>query len=62
MTEKDLEIQRLRAENARLRHRLHMAITDLNIAMVDSPCRVCANEDAECKPHGGNCVPVWRAL
>lgn len=63
MTEKDLEIQRLRAENARLRHKLNDAILDINAILVQREmCGYCAYCDADCSPHGGNCVPKWRGL
>ena len=63
MTEKDLEVQRLRAENARLRHKLREAVQDLNEIIVnDELCRYCLYCDADCSPHGGNCIPKWRGL
>lgn len=63
MTEKDLEVQRLRAENTRLRHRLSEAILDINEILVEHElCAYCMYCDADCSPHGGNCVPKWRGL
>lgn len=54
MTEKDLEIQRLRAENQRLRR-------DLMLVMeYKMPCAVCAYLDTDdCMPGTHKCNPKW---
>lgn len=70
MTEKDLEIQRLRydlnaaqIENKRLREKLKSALWDISAILADhSLCGYCMYCDADCSPHGGNCVPKWRGL
>lgn len=63
MTEKDLEIQRLRAENDRLRRKLREAILDINAILVEhSFCGYCMYCDADCRPGDGSCVPKWRGM
>lgn len=70
MTEKDLEIQRLRydltmvqTENERLREKLKSALGDISAILADhSLCGYCLYCDADCSPHAGNCVPKWRGL
>lgn len=63
MTEKDLEIQRLRAENASLRRKLSEAILDINAILVQREmCAYCMYCDADCRPGDGNCVPKWRGM
>lgn len=54
MTEKDLEIQRLRAENKRLRDDLRL------VMQYNMPCAVCAYVDSDdCKPTTHKCNPKW---
>jgi hypothetical protein len=56
LAEKDSEIQKLRAENERLRKLLMDYLDEFRL------CRFCANIHADCSPTDGSCKPKWRGL
>lgn len=63
MTEADLELQKLRAQNAELKKTLKAALKDLDYVLVQyEMCAICAYADADCDPESGCCVPKWRGL
>lgn len=63
MTEKDLEIQKLRQEIQRLKEMLRAALKDLDYVLCQyEMCAICAYADADCDPESGRCVPKWRGL
>jgi hypothetical protein len=63
MTEQDLEIQKLRQQNAELKKTLKAALKDLDYCLVQfEMCQICAYADADCDPDAGQCKPKWRGL
>lgn len=56
MTEKDKEIQELRAEVARLK-------TSMNeFVKIYRCCRLCKYMDRDCSPTGAECCPEWGGM
>ena len=63
MTEQDLEIQKLRQQNAELKKTLKAALKDLDYVLCQfEMCQICAYADADCDPDDGQCAPKWRGL
>lgn len=63
MTEQDLEIQKLRQQNAELKKTLKAALKDLDYVLCQfEMCQICAYADADCDPDAGQCIPKWRGL
>lgn len=56
MTEKDKEIQDLRAENQRLKRQIEDYVCEFRV------CRFCKFVHADCTPTGGECHPKWGGL
>ena len=64
MTEQDLEIQKLRQQNAELKKTLKAALKDLYYVLCQyEMCAICAYADSDCDPDTGDkCIPKWRGL
>lgn len=63
MTELDLEVEKLRQQNAELKKTLKAALKDLDYCLVQfEMCQICAYADADCDPDAGQCAPKWRGL
>ena len=56
MTEKDKELQELRAENKRLKEQIEAYVGEFRV------CRFCMHVHEDCSPTGGECRPKWRGL
>lgn len=56
MTEKDKEIQTLRAENKALRKLIERYVHEFRV------CRFCKFKNADCSPTDGSCTPKWGGL
>ena len=63
MTEQDIELQKLRRNNADLTNTLKSALKDLDYVLCQyEMCAICAYADSDCDPESGKCVPKWRGL
>lgn len=57
MTEKDKELNELRAENKRLKEQIEAYVTEFRI------CRFCTEIHSDCSPTDSrSCYPRWRGL
>jgi hypothetical protein len=56
MTDKDREIQWLRAENDRLKKQIERYVVEFRV------CRFCKHMHEDCSPTGIECTPVWGGL
>lgn len=56
MTEKDKEIQELRAENQRLKRQIEDYVCEFRV------CRLCSEVHSDCSPTDSSCHPRWGGL
>lgn len=56
MTEKDKELNELRAENKRLKEQIEAYVGEFRV------CRFCMHIHEDCSPTDGSCRPKWRGL